>query len=372
MPTLHFYLLRQVLATCLLTVATFTGLLLMGNVLKDVFDLVAAGRVSIGTAVYAVLLLIPFALAFALPIGLLTGSLLVFSRLSVDQELTAIRAGGISILAAISPILGLAVVLTGLNAWLNMYVGPQCRQAFRNLYDEVVRKSPAAVIGEGRYVQQKNLTIYAREVRGTWLKDVLVYSTTNSVEIDEATGEPKQIRNLDVWAPEAEILIGTNGYPTAIRLLRLQGLFLSGTNWQPMYSPEHTEEIREFQPGAGKKPKLSIMSFQELQEELLLRKEGGGALEPVRVQIHKQLAFSFSCIGFAMVGIPLGIRVQRRETNIGVAVALALLGLYYSFIILGQALDTRAHLHPHLIFWIPNLGFIAAGIWLLRRAERPA
>jgi len=371
MPTLHRYLLSQVLATCFLTVTTFTALLLLGNVLKDVFDLVAAGRVNVRTGIYAILLLIPYALAFALPIGLLTGSLLVFSRLSVDQELTAIRAGGISILAAIAPVLGLAVILTGMNAWLNMYVGPQCRQTFRGLYDEVVRQGPAAFVGEGRYVELGNLTLYAREVKGTQLRDVLIYGTTNSAETD-LEGLPRRIRNLDVWAPEAEILVGTNGVPEAIRLINLQGLFLSADGWQSHFNSEHIEPIRAFQPTSTKKPKLTVMSFQELLEELALRQEAGDALEPVRVQIHKQLAFSFSCIGFTLIGIPLGIRVQRRETNIGVAVALALLGLYYSFIILGQSLDTRAHLHPHLIFWIPNFGFLMIGIWLLRRAERPA
>jgi len=367
MPTLHRYLLRQVLATCFLSVATFTGLLLLGNVLKDVFDLVAAGRVEPATAAYAVLLLIPFALAFALPIGLLTGSLLTFSRLSVDQELTAIRAGGISILAAIAPVLGLAVVLTGVNAWLNLSVGPKCRLAFRGLSDEILRKGPAAFIGEGRYVDLGNFTLYAREVQGNVLKDVLIYGTTNS-----ATDGGKPIRNLDVWASEAEILVGTNGFPSEIRLINAQGLYLSGGEWQSIFNAEHIEPIRAFQPASTLKPKLSLMSFPELLEELELRRDAGDALEPVRVQIHKQLAFSFSCIGFTLVGIPLGIRVQRRETNVGVALALALLGLYYSFIILGQSLDTRAHLYPHLIFWIPNLGFIAAGIWLLRRAERPA
>jgi lipopolysaccharide export LptBFGC system permease protein LptF len=131
MWTLHSYLVRQVLATCLLTVATFTGILLLGNVLRDVFDMVASGRVDARTALEAILLLIPYALAFALPIGMLTGSLLVFSRLSVDQELTAIRAGGISIVAAVAPVVLLAAIMTGLNAWLNMEVGPNCKQAFR-------------------------------------------------------------------------------------------------------------------------------------------------------------------------------------------------------------------------------------------------
>ncbi|HAB16338.1 MAG TPA: LptF/LptG family permease [Verrucomicrobiota bacterium] len=368
MPTLHRYLLRQVIATCGLTVATFTALLLLGNVLKDVFDLVATGSISMQTAGYAVLLLIPFALAFALPIGLLTASLLVFGRLSADQELTAIRAGGISVVAACAPVLGLAVVLTGVSAALNMVISPYCREQFHELKNEVIRRGPAAFIGEGRYVDLGPLTLYAREVKGFHLRDVLIYGTTNVV----ADGRTNLIRNLDVWAPEGEVLVDTNGLPVMLRLVNLQGLILIAGDWQSVFDAERLQPINNFRSSGRERPKPVNMSFRELLEELQFRRGAGGALEPVRVHIHRQLAFSFSCLAFTLVGIPLGIRVHRRETNFGVAVALILIGAYYSFIILAQSLETRPQFHPHLILWVPNLVFLVTGVWLLRRAERAA
>ena len=64
------------------------------------------------------------------------------------------------------------------------------------------------------------------------------------------------------------------------------------------------------------------------------------------------------------------VRSAFDETSIGMALSLILVGVYYSFLVLGEALKMRVHLHPHLIVWIPNLLFQTLGAALLWRANR--
>ncbi|MCX6895009.1 MAG: LptF/LptG family permease [Verrucomicrobia bacterium] len=386
MKTLHLYLTRQVLATLLMTVAVFTFVLLLGSVLKEVLPLLMKNQGNLGILAKAVLLLVPFVLMFALPMGMLTATLLVFGRFSADQELTAARASGISLLSLAAPIVLLGLLCCGVSAWMNLQLAPQSRVAFNELRARAGIRLANALLPEGQFVKDfPDAVIYVGKNDGRNLKDVMVYL------LKDQTNTFMQIN-----APRGEFRADAVTQVIDIRLVEARSLTMADGVLHPQFFGEWTHQLDLKKAlRSGRRIPISDMTFTQLRQELSdmekrlaapgwgktspaqpprpaaeLRKQRALITSPLRLNIHRQLAFSFACFGFTLVGIPLAIRVHRRETNIGFFIALGLVAVYFSFIFLGQSLEGRPELYPHLIVWVPNLIFQTVGVVLLWRANR--
>lgn len=387
MRTLHTYLLRQVIATLLMTVAVFTFVLLLANVLKEVLAVLIQQQASLGLIMKAIGLLIPFVMVFALPMGMLTAALLIFGRFSADQELTATRASGISLLALISPVLLLSLALSCVCALINMHVAPRCRVAYKALLAEVGIRYAGAFLPEKTFVKiSTDYIIYVGKEDEGRLEDILIYdldaqgrvssyarAETGRLQIDE-TNRVFRLLLRDAW--HVGIFEGKHN------AMAMREAHISYTNAP---APRQDEGVR-----------ITDMTFFQLRDELnrlehrigvpaplirgppeerqkMLREMHANREDlttPIKVQIHRQIAFSFACVGFTLVGIPLGIRAHRRETTFGIALALLLVLAYYSFILLSQSLDTQPEFFPHLLVWAPNFLFQVLGMVLLARANR--
>lgn len=422
MTILSRHLLRETLGTLLLAVFVCTGVLLAGNLLKQVVALLVSGQAGLPTVLKGVALLVPYVLTFALPMGMLTAALLVFGRLSADQEITAARAGGISLASLARPVLLLSLGFAALCAWVNLDLSPRSRAAFKRLLHEAAFDPDRPLIAEGRFITDlPGAVFYAARVRGAELEDVVFYQLQDGrrvrdlraprarLELDR-TNRQMRLTFFDARAlewiparsepatpapgeegetpatptadapplpvPEAALAANADDAPPpgdAEPTTEETPADPSGGHWQPIFLTETTlPPIQLPDPGArGHMTKISDLTFRELRAERdRLRALGVPDTTPLEIHLHRQVAFSFASFVFTLVGIPLGVRAHRRETSIGLALAVGLILAYYGFIVLAQSYEARPELRPQLILWAPNFLFQLVGGWLLWRADR--
>ncbi len=362
MKTLHLYITRQILGTLFMAALVLTFVFVLGSVVKEIMALLVSQHVSFWLIMKAVGLLVPFVLAFVFPMALLTSTLLVFGRFSADMELTAVRASGVSLLALSSPVLLLSVGFSVFCGWVNLDLAPRSRVAYRQLLYQIGLQRPAGTLQENQYQEiAPNQILYAARIRGLDLEQVEVYI------LDEHGKSMHWLR-----APTGSIEVKGND-----RTLILTNSYGGTREGDQVRSDGTQSTLRlgpfEFKPPSETAPAvdLSDMTFRQLMSKRReLERMGIQDLTPVLVQMHRQVSFSFACIGFTLIGIPLGIQAHRRETTAGAAIALVLVMIYYSFIILSQSLITRPEYGPQFIVWLPNFIFQVTGGYLLWKANR--
>src|SRR5438093_2595562 len=287
-------------------------------VLREILALLVNGQATIGLVAQALGLLIPFVLVFALPMGMLTATLLVFGRFSADQELTAVRASGVSLVALVTPVLLLSAGLSCVSAMVNLQVAPQCRVAYKNLFFRLGLERASSFIVENQFMDDfPGYVVYIRKKDGTHLQEVSIYKLSAEGKLEQS-----------IQAASAKIISYVASNQVVLLLYKLHRYDLVNSQTDYLQEEPLTLEYKP-PPAPTLSTNLSDMTFSQLWQKLRdlerlsvqnkpIKIERASAEElreqkrrlavmtadltmPVRVQIHRQVAFSFAYIGYTLI-----------------------------------------------------------------------
>src|SRR5947207_3247677 len=115
MKLIDRFISRELLVNVLFAIAILSLVLVVGNIFRRLLPLLVNHDVPIEYLITFIAYVLPFSLIFTIPWGLLTAILLVFGRLSADNELIALRSNGVSITRICIPLGGIAVICGGMS-----------------------------------------------------------------------------------------------------------------------------------------------------------------------------------------------------------------------------------------------------------------
>jgi lipopolysaccharide export system permease protein len=372
------YLLRQVLFACLGAIGFFTFVLLAGNVLKDLLAFIVAGQLTLWSALPLMALLVPFVIVYALPMGMLCGILLVLGRLSAESETVAMRAAGLSLRRIAMPIYGLALLGVAGAVAVNLYYMPLAITRQKQELARIVRGDPLKMIVPKTFVRDfRNCVVYVNEKNGQELRDIWIW------ELDSEKRVERFVR-----AESGRLELDETGDQLQVTLFRASVESRSSKDPEDFSQPpatgffESTSRSLSLEWLFGKstfRRKLKWLTWEELGAEVerlskpiqgLADSERIQQLMNVKITMQEKLATAFTVFSFALIAVPLGIKVSRRETSANLGMALLLAMSYYFLTIMVHWLDNQPALRPDLLLWVPNLVFLVVALRLHSRAER--
>ncbi len=165
MRVLHRYVAADFLVAFALTLSIFTFVMCVGLVIRAI-DLVAKG-ISGGLILQVFFSGLPSILMFTIPMSVLTSVLLLFGRLSMDGEMTAMRASGLGMWQIISPVIMISIGLTFFCSYLNSSLAPKSHYARRVVLANAGVEEPLNLLEAGRFVREfPGLMIYVAKTSG--------------------------------------------------------------------------------------------------------------------------------------------------------------------------------------------------------------
>ena len=173
MKTLNLYITKAFFSSFLTAIGILTFGMTGARLLK-VFEYLANGM-PLGQTLAIILYILPTVLTFTIPWAALVAVMLVFGRFSADNEITAMRSSGVSILQIVSPIIVIAFLLTCLCLYLQLFMAPPLLGKARTMLKDVVVNQPTSIFEPGVPVRFNDLRIYVGGKDGEKIREVQVY-----------------------------------------------------------------------------------------------------------------------------------------------------------------------------------------------------
>ena len=354
------YILKEIAVPFCTILLVLTFVLLMGRILQ-LMDLMINKGIAFTDIARLMILLIPSFLVFTIPISLLMAILIGLGRLSGDNEITVLKMSGVSLYQLSLPVACAALAAFVMTATTSLFLVPFGNLASRNLLYDMAKQKASIGIREKVFIDDfQGILLYAERisVQGDFLEGVLISD-------NRITREPSTI-----IARRAYLISNPD---TMVITLRLEDGSMHTVdaglkNYRKMDFRFYDVRL-DLAASLSEKKEVDAKSGAEMTiAELVAKLRSLGikdeALREMAIELNKKLTIPLSCLVFALIGVPVGIRAHRSVRSRGFAIGLALVLAYYLLRLGGEALVETGSLSPVIGTWTPNAIFAVAGIFL--------
>ena len=346
------YIFIEFIFPFVLNLVFFTFIFLMTKIL-DITQMIINYNVGVGTVLRMIVYFVPNFLVYVIPIAVMASVLLAFLRMSGDNEIIALRAGGVGIFGLLPPVVLFSLIGVVLTFWVSAYGMPWGRMALEKLTYQVAVSNLELGLKERTFTDSFNgVTIYVNEIDPSTkeLRDVFI--------------EDRRIKHIvsTIVAPRAILQSEPNRLVVRARLFdgtwnqadlkdRTVNSIKFGT-----YELQMDLKLAATPTAPGKKRKhRKEMSLTELRNYIRNAKQKDSSYYSRLITYHNKFAIPLSCLFLGLLAVPLGILSSGLKKSFGLGLGMLFLFVYYIVMSAGKVFGETGLYPPVIGMWAPNL-----------------
>ena len=356
------YILNELSGSFVFGIMAFTVIFIAGDLLFQAANLIIEKGVSLMVVARLFVYRLPEVILLTVPMSSLLATLLTFGLLSVNSEIVAIQAAGISFRRVLRPVLGISAVLAMLTLIGNETIVPFSNRASENLMKYEILQERPSVLKERVFLKDEQngelkRVLYLGKLRPRegLMSDILVQEFDAGKLRRISTAMRGTWKSGEWWVEQGEVFeVADAGKVHLLFRFDRQRLLLN-------LSPEQLEK-------ASRRP--AEMSSIELLAHINILKAQGANLLPLWVLFHLKLSVPWSAMILAVLGASIGVRTPRRGgSGIGFGLCIIIVFAYYVVMSFSRALGETGNLPPLIAAWLPNVTFLSLGALFVRKAD---
>jgi len=362
--TIDRYIFSELLKIFLISIFAMTMILYLDKFLF-LAEMIVNRGVSFIEMVMMMVYISPAFFAITIPMAVLMASVVTFNQFSVNNEWVAMKSCNWSFIELMKPVLFFSLFTYFIANIVMFWAVPWGNQSYKVLVYDIIKNRANVDIQPNVFNRDfKNLILLVKEHhQNSQLKGVFIADTTNPEAPQIITSEK------GVIYPNSETL--------KIQLKLNNGTIHELSNNRGDYQTLNFDryDINLSLPDTERLEKKALignkeLSFTKIKDRIKEMKAKGLSTSGPEVELSKKFSIPFTCLLFAILGAPLGIKSSRSGKSGSFGVTVAVIMIYYIGLILTQNMGRIGKIHAYTSVWIPNIILLFVIIYVVYKMQK--
>jgi lipopolysaccharide export system permease protein len=362
--TIDRYIFRELLKIFLISIFAMTMILYLDKFLF-LAEMIVNRGVSFIEMVMMMVYISPAFFAITIPMAVLMASVVTFNQFSANNEWVAMKSCNWSFLELMKPVLFFSFFAYFIANIVMFWALPWGNQSYKVLVYDIIKNRANIDIQPNVFNRDfKNLILLVKEHhQNSQLKGVFIADTTNPEAPQIITSE--------------QGVIFPNPKTLKIQLKLNNGTIHELSNERGDYQTLNFDryDINLSLPDTERLEKKALignkeLSYSKIKDKIKDMKSKGLPTSGPEVELSKKFSIPFTCLLFAILGAPLGIKSSRSGKSGSFGVTVAVIMVYYVGLILTQNMGRIGKIHAYTSVWIPNIILLFIVIYVIYKMQK--